>query len=115
MPQGYHGPQRKPTKVRSPLPPYTPPPPDQPFHVSRSNYNNLPVYLVRKGGGTRFETRIRGVRGDLKVLAENLSKLLNLPLGDRSRGVWVLHDSGKVMVKGNHTAAVEQYLSELGF
>jgi large subunit ribosomal protein L49 len=64
------------TPVSAPTKPATTP--KQPYRVSRTPSNNLPVYLLAKSGGNLKQTKVRKIEGDIKLLRAHLQQALGL-------------------------------------
>ncbi|EME77945.1 uncharacterized protein MYCFIDRAFT_124968, partial [Pseudocercospora fijiensis CIRAD86] len=79
-----------------------------PYYVSRSNFNSLPVYLLRKRGGNLKQTRIKNIDGDRLKMKEELCKALELP-ADKAA---VNSVTGHIIVRGHWKPQVERFLRE---
>merc|ERR1712080_530361 len=86
------------------------PPPELPFHVTRTRTNNIPVYCKIKGGGNKFVTEVRKVRGDLR----ELERCIRLTIGDQLH-YQINELTSTVKVKGKFEAEIKRMLKELGF
>ena len=76
--------------------------------VERSSTgNHLPVYTEYKGGGTKVETILRKISGDVESLKAELEKVVYPePVDVRA---------GKLVVRGNYVLRVKKWLLGLGF
>lgn len=54
------------------------PVPNQPYLVTRTTTNNLPIYLLAKRGGNLKQTRIRKIEGNVQILKKQLQEELGL-------------------------------------
>ncbi|KAK0650328.1 54S ribosomal protein img2 [Lasiodiplodia hormozganensis] len=77
-----------------------------PYFVLRTSSNNLPVYVEKKSGGNRIQTKVRKVSGDVIALRKALQKYLSLPEDDIS----VNNERGYVIAKGNHHSKIVEFL-----
>ncbi|KAG2377824.1 hypothetical protein C9374_008909 [Naegleria lovaniensis] len=80
---------------------------DLPFHVSRSAYGSLPVYLDYKNGRTKTITIVRKIKGDLNKLKDDISKITGEEV--------TLRAGDQLEVKGNHARILRLYLRAVGF
>eukprot|EP00455_Lapot_gusevi_P029677 TRINITY_DN317_c0_g1_i3.p1 TRINITY_DN317_c0_g1~~TRINITY_DN317_c0_g1_i3.p1 ORF type:complete len:152 (-),score=13.25 TRINITY_DN317_c0_g1_i3:64-519(-) len=76
------------------------------FKVERTSSKFLPVYTDYKNGGTRVLTLLRKIKGDVKNLQEEVSKLTGLPVTVRP---------GRIEVPGNQRQLLCQWLTRMGF
>ena len=83
-------------------------PPTVPFLITRTPSRNLPVYLSLRGGGTLPLTCVRRIEGDMNRFAEEVRRALGPSADVRVR-------AGRVDVKGNWKAALDKWLTTLGF
>ncbi len=49
-----------------------------PYHVERTPSSKLPIYVHAKNGGTRKETKLRKIEGDIDTLREHLRDALGM-------------------------------------
>ena len=67
----------------------------------------MPVYTEFKGAGTKVETILRRISGDVKVLKEDLDEVVE--------NAEVTVRPGKLVVRGNYTLRIKKWLLGLGF
>jgi len=91
------------------VPPATEPP-NLPFFIKRSKFNNLPVYTDYKLGGNYKLTVIRKIKGDLKALDDCLRHHLGKDIYCQINEL-----TSQVKIKGIHKDAVVTVLKQLGF
>jgi len=78
-----------------------------PFVVDRTSIGgSLPVYTDYKAGGTQVVTILRKCRGDVKVLKDEMEKVV---------GKEVIVKPGKLVVVGNYHSRLKKWLAGLGF
>ncbi|KAF7191674.1 39S ribosomal protein L49, mitochondrial [Pseudocercospora fuligena] len=116
-----HYPTRRPSHHQPEMPKLIPDPvqpladsqcaPNLPYYVSRSNFNSLPIYLLRKRGGNLKQTRIKNIDGDRLKMKLDLCKALNLP-ADKAA---VNAVTGHIVVRGHWKPQVERFLRERKF
>ncbi|XP_068683856.1 large ribosomal subunit protein mL49-like [Montipora foliosa] len=91
------------------VPPATEPP-NLPFFIKRSKFNNLPVYTDYKRGGNYKLTVIRKINGDLQALdgclRHHLGKDIHCQINELT---------SQLKIKGIHKDAVVTVLKQLGF
>lgn len=79
-----------------------------PFRVFRTEKGKqIPVYTDYRNGRTRCMTMVRRFRGDVDVLAEEMSRVCDNNM--------VIVRPGRMEVKGNYRDRVEEWLLRLGF
>ncbi|CCJ28468.1 unnamed protein product [Pneumocystis jirovecii] len=83
----------------------------QDYIVRRTRFGSLPVYLDIKGGGTKFQTIIRRVEGDVYELCKKLEKDLKL----KEKEAFVNHLTRHIIIKGSKVRQVKDILSKDGF
>merc|ERR1712216_410236 len=79
---------------------------DAAWTVSRTKSGQLPVYSDFRNGRSKRTTILRRIRGDVTILEKELSRVCG--------GEAVARKMGRLEVKGNHTAAVREWLTGLG-
>jgi len=78
-----------------------------PFVVDRTTVSrSLPVYTDFKAGGTKVVTILRKCRGDVKILKDEMEKVV---------GKEVIVRPGKLVVDGNFSSRLKSWLVGLGF
>lgn len=78
-----------------------------PFAVDRTAVGgSLPVYTDYKAGGTKVITILRKCRGDVKILKDEMEKVV---------GKEVFVRPGKLVVDGNFNMRLKKWLAGLGF
>lgn len=74
-----------------------------PYFVRRTPSNQLPVYLVTKAGGTKRQTKIQKIEGDLEALRSDLARALGVETGapgeKKSPDVTINRLTGHIIVK----------------
>ncbi|RAL15436.1 mitochondrial 54S ribosomal protein mL49 [Aspergillus homomorphus CBS 101889] len=105
--------------------PTTPQPPanlqltNLPYFIRRTASNLLPVYIDKKAGGTKRETKLQKTEGDLDALRSDLAQYLGLESGDphapKSPEVTINRLNGHIIVKGWRKREIEQFLMERNF
>lgn len=105
------------------------------YFVGRSKTRNLPIYLVKKGGGqgggTKLQTVIKKVEGDKHALVRDLSSHLGLEqeatklmqkqkkfrtkMQGQPELIWINQVNGHVVVRGHRKLKVEQFLRKHSF
>ncbi|KAG4300752.1 hypothetical protein PCANB_002806 [Pneumocystis canis] len=81
------------------------------YHVRRTRFGSLPVYLDIKGGGTKYQTVIRRVEGNVYELCKKLEKDLKL----KEKEVFVNSLTKHIIIKGSKVKEVKEILSKDGF
>lgn len=82
--------------------------PNLPFHVDRSTTGkHFPVYTFYSGSGTKVQTVVRRMSGDIETLKEELEKVVE--------NAEVVVRPGKLLVRGNYVLRVKRWLLGLGF
>ncbi|KAL9652305.1 hypothetical protein ABK040_011963 [Willaertia magna] len=79
-----------------------------PYHVSRSKFGQLPIYLDYKNGRTKVITIVRKIKGDVEKLKEDIKRIT----GEEEI---VLRAGNNIEVKGNHSRILRLYLRGVGF
>eukprot|EP00761_Pharyngomonas_kirbyi_P000544 gb/GECH01000544.1/.p1 GENE.gb/GECH01000544.1/~~gb/GECH01000544.1/.p1 ORF type:complete len:170 (+),score=45.68 gb/GECH01000544.1/:1-510(+) len=77
-----------------------------PFHVKRTGFAQIPVYIDYRNGRTRVLTIVRKIEGDMRALREELEKITQTHVEQKQ---------GRLQVKGNHSPMIKTYLRALGF
>ncbi|KAM3083301.1 54S ribosomal protein img2, mitochondrial [Clarireedia jacksonii] len=85
--------------------------PKQPYRVSRTPSNKLPVYLLNKAGGNLKQTRVRKIEGDVKVLRTQLQQALGL--GEKE--VTINQLTQQIIIRGHKKPEVVKFLVERHF
>lgn len=88
---------------------WNPPPqtqPKLPFFISRSEFNQLPVYTDYKAGNTKVVTLIRKIKGDIHELQAEVEKIVGKP---------VKLTAGGITIDGNYRRRLKVWLTGLGF
>jgi translation initiation factor 1 (eIF-1/SUI1) len=79
----------------------------QVFSVSRTTYNNLPVYTSVKFDGAQVRTVLRNVSGNLEKFKTDMSSVCG--------GLPVYEKVGRFEIQGDHTDRLKHWLTSLGF
>ncbi|KAI1915903.1 hypothetical protein LOZ58_000358 [Ophidiomyces ophidiicola] len=85
-----------------------------PYFIRRTSSNQFPVYLEKRAGGTKLETRLQKTEGDIDALREDLIKVLGMdenPADD----VKINRLNGHVLVNGWRKAEILQFLQDRKF
>ncbi|EPX74466.1 ribosomal protein subunit Img2 [Schizosaccharomyces octosporus yFS286] len=82
-----------------------------PFAISRSKTANYPVYIDYKSGGNQVQTIIRRIEGDDNALLKELISDLAIPKADAS----INRLTKQIVIKGNHSQRVKQWIQDHGF
>ncbi|XP_035668110.1 39S ribosomal protein L49, mitochondrial-like [Branchiostoma floridae] len=90
------------------------PPPDLPYSVRRSRFCHIPVYQRFRKGGSRKQTVIAHIEGDIWALEKELEKFLPAIIG-RNPAIQVNEVARKIVVKGLVMEEVKKWLLEKGF
>ncbi|KAM0747217.1 hypothetical protein T439DRAFT_383366 [Meredithblackwellia eburnea MCA 4105] len=93
---------KRPQSTTTPTPEQEPGLP--PYYINRTSSNFLPVYLDLKSGGSRQETLIRKIDGDLDALKRDLEKAF--PLSDP----FTKPQSRQVVLRGDWVTQVKEWL-----
>ncbi|KAG4305451.1 hypothetical protein PORY_001007 [Pneumocystis oryctolagi] len=83
----------------------------QDYVVRRTRFGGLPVYSDIKGGGTKFQTIIRRVEGNVHELYKKLVKELEL----KEKEAYVNHLTKHIIIKGLKVKQVKNMLTRDGF
>lgn len=75
------------------------------YFVERTRAGNLPVYTDYNNAGGVW-TEVRKITGNVGALRNDIKKVLNLEKKD----IWVQDASKRIIIKGNHSQAVKEYL-----
>jgi large subunit ribosomal protein L49 len=103
---------------------YQPPtsPPNLPYTITRTYPGQqLPVYNLSKGGGTKHLTRIRKLSGNLEALKADLTKALGLEGGMTNRrgenveGMSVNLLTKQISVRGWRAPEIKAWAERQGF
>lgn len=92
-----------------------------PFHLGRTASKNLAVYETTKGGGSKYITTVRKLRGDLHELQKQLRVALQLPeqiidtKGRKKEPVSINHLTQHIVIKGWRGPEVKKWAETLGF
>ena len=93
-----------------------------PFNMTRTTKGNqLPVYQLAKGGGTKHLTRLRRLSGDLTALKDDLTKALGVEggykngKGDKVDVVSINWHTRQVLVRGWRAPEVVAWAESRGF
>ncbi|KAL1962083.1 hypothetical protein VTN77DRAFT_611 [Rasamsonia byssochlamydoides] len=90
-----------------------------PYFVRRTPSNQLPVYLEKKAGGTKQQTKIQKTEGDLEALRSDLARALGLESGEpnakKSPDVTINRLNGHIIVKGWRKPEIQKFLLERNF
>ncbi|KAI1947891.1 hypothetical protein LOZ07_003532 [Ophidiomyces ophidiicola] len=85
-----------------------------PYFIRRTSSNQFPVYLEKRAGGTKLETRLQKTEGDVDALREDLIKALGMdenPADD----VKINRLNGHILVNGWRKAEILQFLQDRKF
>ncbi|KAF2399998.1 hypothetical protein EJ06DRAFT_582581 [Trichodelitschia bisporula] len=85
-----------------------------PYFVGRSPSRQLPVYTDLKSGGTRKETRIRKITGDIRALRDDLADYLKTQKV-RDADCVISSINQQIVVKGHLKLQISRFLEEKGF
>ncbi|KAI8481311.1 54S ribosomal protein L49, mitochondrial [Branchiostoma belcheri] len=94
--------------------PPTDPPPDLPYSVRRTRFSQIPVYEKFNKDGSRKQTIIAHIEGDIWALEKELEEFLPAIIG-RNPAMQVNEVTRKVVIKGLVTEEVKKWLLEKGF
>ncbi|KAI9878321.1 MAG: hypothetical protein M1830_001254 [Pleopsidium flavum] len=87
------------------------PTPKQPYHVSRTPSNQLPIYLLAKRGGNLHQTRIKKIEGDIAELRKQLQQELKVAEQEIKINQLTRH----IVIKGWRKPEVAKFLEEKRF
>lgn len=85
--------------------------PNLPYFVSRSRFNSLPIYHLRKRGGNLKVTRIKNIDGDKLELRNALKQALGVTEGN----IAVNSVTGHINIKGHFRTQIDRFLRERRF
>ena len=95
---------------------------NRPYTITRTRIGQqIPVYNLAKGGGTKRLTRLRKVSGDLHALKKDLTTALGLEGGMTNRrgekvdGVSINWHTRHVVVRGWRGPEVKAWATSMGF
>jgi hypothetical protein len=78
------------------------------FRVNRTQSHQIPVYTSYRNAGSRIETEIRKIEGDIGAFAKEVQILLGPQVEVQQR-------IGIVSVKGDYAGLIKKWLTTLGF
>ncbi|PGH18923.1 hypothetical protein AJ80_04343 [Polytolypa hystricis UAMH7299] len=84
-----------------------------PYFIRRTPSSLLPVYLVTKSGGTRKQTKVQKVEGDVDALRADLARVLGLD--QNSPDITVNRLNNHIVVKGWRKPEIQQFLLDRKF
>ena len=83
------------------------------YFVERTSLGKaLPVYTDFKNDGRKY-TLIRKISGDIDILADEISELLELK--DKTKYLKVRADLGHIKITGQYDLKVREFLTKKGF
>ena len=85
--------------------------PNLPYFVTRTPSNELPIYTLRKRGGSLLQTRLKKLDGRLEVLRDELRSSLGLQEKEAVINQLTKH----IILKGHHKPKVELFLRQRMF
>ncbi|KAJ2786211.1 mitochondrial large ribosomal subunit [Coemansia javaensis] len=80
-----------------------------PYYVRRTRFQSLPVYTDVRNGGTRRQTVVRRIEGDLGALRADLAAALS------DESIAVKSASQQLLIKGDCARQVREWLTARGF
>ena len=78
-----------------------------PFKVKRTAADNIPVYTIKRFNKNLIFTQVRKIRGDAKVIKDELTRICGTPARIIADGV--------IELNGNHRSVIKQWLASNGF
>lgn len=89
-------------------------PKSTPYFIKRSRNHMIPVYLVITFRGTRRQTRIKRIQGDIWAFEADLRVFLQDYM-KKNMSMRVNEFSGEIKILGDYVNLVKHFLSEKGF
>jgi translation initiation factor 1 (eIF-1/SUI1) len=75
--------------------------------VKRTAADNIPVYTIKRFNKNLIFTQVRKIRGDAKVIKDELTRICGTPARIIADGV--------IELNGNHRSVIKQWLTSNGF